>query len=495
MTKLIISITVFIITMGSIYFPQKADSLPGAKIRTSGTFICPTCTNSQEWYIDENHILYWEDKPYIPHAVTGFEPHLDTVEGGGKGTTRKKIDNFMNKGITDFIIMYNGQIENLRRNLAASAEINANNNWYDDTTDYITSRGGTYIFQYQPHTEPPEDVHIDTAYFEHDEVRSLIVAEFIRLRPLVSKEGLRALVLFGEINVMGILPPQDDGGFEDFSEILNYYAKEMKEKIGNVPLTLRIAYHYKFLPYLYSMSGEYIDGAHPEYSGSTPNDVEQLMSGSPYLRYFNSFKKTKVMWPNLEVWIGPHFPPYISEEVMWETFKIAASQGATGILLDIGAPVPEVWYKEGRERNVRWYGALKNPFADLVLKNAESKMFVKGRYAPTLDNVGFKFKDPKLTEDQVISIALSDEDVANLMRLYPCLSIHGSFFDDSSGVWEVAILVSEVEEEIGYTVDIDDQTGKIIRNTVNLERQAKALGYTHATEKDLKEHIDLHGCK
>jgi hypothetical protein len=122
-------------------------------------------------------------------------------------------------------------------------------------------------------------------------------------------------------------------------------------------------------------------------------------------------------------------------------------------------------------------------------------MFIKGKCTPTKENVGFKFIDPELNEYQDNSMALNGKDVANLLHSYPCLSIRESFFDDSSEVWEVAILVSGVEEEIGYTVDIDDKTGKIVRNTVNLERQVKALGYNQAAKNDLKEYIDIHGCK
>ncbi len=64
--------------------------------KTTGVYTCISCSKAHEWYIGEDHVLYWEGKPYIPHAMTGLESFLDG--------TKKKADKYISMGITDFII-------------------------------------------------------------------------------------------------------------------------------------------------------------------------------------------------------------------------------------------------------------------------------------------------------------------------------------------------------------------------------------------------------
>jgi hypothetical protein len=44
----------------------------GAPTRTSGVYTCASCQTGQSWTIDENHVLYWDGAPHIPHAINDF---------------------------------------------------------------------------------------------------------------------------------------------------------------------------------------------------------------------------------------------------------------------------------------------------------------------------------------------------------------------------------------------------------------------------------------
>jgi len=80
-------------------------------VRTTGTYTCPTCPEPQEWYIGEDHILYWEGEPYIPHFINDFLWNYETNEmdhllntGGSIEDLKKSIDEAFNRGIKDFTL-------------------------------------------------------------------------------------------------------------------------------------------------------------------------------------------------------------------------------------------------------------------------------------------------------------------------------------------------------------------------------------------------------
>lgn len=455
--------------------------------RTSGTYNCPTCSEPHKWYIDETHIMYWDGEPYIPHGLSGPRDYKNISK------TYEFIDNLAKKGVKDYMLWYEGDQDKLSK-IWTTEEYN---NWIDKTTNYIISKGGTYIFIIQPTYiwEPSAGTRRDTAFMNRSDIKERTIEEFKRFKPLIAKEGLRGLGYSSEINTMehtGILAPKSEDGFDDFKKMLNDYAKAMKDVFGDLPVIFRMDSHTNYISYLYAMNSDHIDGIIAEYNQFTPNDVKSEMSRSPYIKYFNSFKKTKFMWTNLQVnfettttWV-----PYVSYDVMWEHHKIAIENGATGNLLDMSN---YDWVLNNckcgsLDDTHKWYGEFKEKLKNYILEKAKTKEFLTGKYAPSKD-LEFKYKSPTMKSDKVISIIMKDKSVSDLLKKYPILTISADppVFDTSTGEWHLA-LSSKSGKEF-YAFIVDDKTGKIIRNSVTLEKEAEALRYTYTIKDELEAHI------
>lgn len=121
---------------------------PDVEVRTSGTYNCLTCTESQEWYTVENHLMYWDEEPYIPHALMD----LECYDGWEISEYYSIIDRRMKDGITEFTVQYRSDIE-LTSSGASPSNMNKRDIGVDKITDYIESKGGTYIFFYWPPTD------------------------------------------------------------------------------------------------------------------------------------------------------------------------------------------------------------------------------------------------------------------------------------------------------------------------------------------------------
>ena len=91
--------------------PNKGSALtPSDKLRiqkditkSSGGYTCPTCSSAQEWYIDENHVLYWQGNPYVPHAVNDFPYQLPFDEQPVEEIIAG-IDTLFMQGVSDFYV-------------------------------------------------------------------------------------------------------------------------------------------------------------------------------------------------------------------------------------------------------------------------------------------------------------------------------------------------------------------------------------------------------
>ena len=451
--------------------------------RTSGTYM------KHNWYIDENHVMYWDGKPYIHYGLSGPRDYKDITK------TYEFIDNLASKGIKDYMLWYEGDQE------SGQWTKEEYNNWIDKTTDYITKKGGTYIFILQPFYAVKADGVWDTAFMNRDDVKQDILNEFNRFKPLVTKEGLRGLGFSSEINtvvgVSAIKAPNQENDFDNFKEMLNFYAKSMKDTFGDLPVLFRMGEHQNYIPFLYAMTGDYIDGIIAEYNQFSPNDVKDQMTKSPYIEYFNSFDKTKFYWVNLQVnfettltWV-----PYVSYDVMWRHHKIAVDNGATGSSLDMSnydwvlnncqcGTLNDTW---------TWYGQFKNSFTNLILDKAKNNEFVTGNYSPK--KVSYTYKTPKMNSNQIISAIKSTDSFNKITNSYSCLQLLASeppIFEKSKGTWSTSLVHKGSGKEF-YCFEVDD-AGNIVRDCTKLEKEAISLGYTYTIKDELNKHIQDSGC-
>ncbi|HHL39864.1 MAG TPA: hypothetical protein ENJ37_05110 [Deltaproteobacteria bacterium] len=95
---------------------------PFRGVETSGEY------RGHRWFIDKDHMLWWDGRPYVPFGVNLF------------ARTRREVDIAMELGLREFAIWI-GDFPAAGYERRAAAMLRT----VDDLTSYITERGGTYV--------------------------------------------------------------------------------------------------------------------------------------------------------------------------------------------------------------------------------------------------------------------------------------------------------------------------------------------------------------
>jgi len=171
---------------------------------TSGTFLCATCTRAHTWRIADR-VLYWNEVPYVP--VAGFR------------NARVQLSD-VNIWI-DEELHGPRELEYLRQ--------------LDVATGEVSARGGTYVLLIgipQPANRAAESL------MGPAEV-ARITRKWATIAPYVSKEGLRALLLYNEINHEWRWAPQFRP--EEYGRALGDLARQAQAIFGVVPVLYKVA--------------------------------------------------------------------------------------------------------------------------------------------------------------------------------------------------------------------------------------------------------------
>lgn len=178
---------------------------------STGTYSCLGCVASHKWFIDNDHMMWWDNKPYIPY--TGFG-----------------VKNYVNNpfNITDFNIWIDSDANNPNKDPLL----------LDAYTSEITNSGGTYIVQLS--TSQPSGN--DASKLFDSSVRKQIVDSWKKYKNAISKDGLRAIVIWNEIDV-GLKWPKTHTSTE-YGLILADLAKEVKTVFGDIPVSFKITESY-----------------------------------------------------------------------------------------------------------------------------------------------------------------------------------------------------------------------------------------------------------
>lgn len=180
-----------------------------------------------KWHIDENHLMWWDGKPYVPFGGFGIKPGNEF----GLNTFNLWID------FDPFIEKPYYTRKQHRADIAQKL-------------DAITKAGGTCIVQFSmalPHIpEGPKpgmrwrepEGGIDGLRLADTEVRHAILKVWEYYAPAVRKECVRAIVLWNEINVWR-WPERMPA--EKYGQVLGEYAREVKRMVGDLPVCFKIA--------------------------------------------------------------------------------------------------------------------------------------------------------------------------------------------------------------------------------------------------------------
>lgn len=199
--------------------------VPDASAKTlplsSGEFL------GQQWHIDENHVLYWDGKRYIPFGGFGIEPGNKF----GLKTYNLWID------FDRFI----GHPEYTREQ---------HQQYIAERLQRIADSGGTCIVQFSmalPHLpegprpgmrweEPPGG--IDASRLADPQVKKTIFKVWAEYAPAVRNKCVRAVVLWNEIN--GWRWPEYISD-EKYTSLLREYVRQVKQLVGDLPVCFKIA--------------------------------------------------------------------------------------------------------------------------------------------------------------------------------------------------------------------------------------------------------------
>lgn len=176
---------------------------PGASL-TAGTFRCPACRRPQSWRVVDR-LLEWDGRPYVPLA--GFRLGLERLPGVTAANLWIDRDHRA-RGLTE--LEYFRQLDRITRE--------------------ITAAGGTYILL----VAYPGPADHDAARLMDSTEVARITRTWRQMAPFVSKDGLRALLLYNEINVEWRWSPRY--GPEDYGQALGALARQAQATFGEVPV-------------------------------------------------------------------------------------------------------------------------------------------------------------------------------------------------------------------------------------------------------------------
>ncbi len=315
---------------------------------SSGTYSCSSCKSSHSWYVDNKHMLWWDAKPYIPYGAFG------------------KFDINNTYGITDFNIWLDNDTGNK----------NNDPSYLDTQTTQMVNIGGTYIVQLLT----LEPINVDASKLADSATKKQIVDSWKKYKSAVSKEGLRGIVIWNEIDVNFKWPTYSA---DQYGKILADYAAEAKAIFGDVPVSFKTTDSFTYsgvssnvdavVAGAVNANGLGFDSYAPSCSASNFNSVKTVLSKI-------EAKQTKPTW----FWIAEfgvgsegraqqcgnywaNFPPFASKNDMRCYMQNMIDNGAKGFIY--AAPGPNYTNSCGDSfaSSYTWYGELKSEMIQRIL--------------------------------------------------------------------------------------------------------------------------------
>jgi len=375
-----------------------------------------------KWRIDENHLMWWDDKPYVPFGGFGIEPGNEF----GLNTFNLWID------FDPFIEKRDYTRAQHRRDVAAKL-------------DAITKAGGTCIVQFSmalPHIpEGPEPGMrwrepkggIDGSQLSDPRVKRAIIKVWEYYAPAVRKECVRAVVLWNEINVWR-WPERRSA--EQYGQLLGEYAREAKRLIGDLPVCFKTAETWNAAA---PIAGAAVaDGLGFDVWFREPEDDHARRQIRRAISMLESRQK-KTSWffiaeggrgiaeggtddePPVESY-WDRWPPFRSKEEARGILRAYALAGAKGFIYNGPTSKPGTTYRS----SYRWLGVLQSEIVDLVVDTKR----------PLLE------QPPGITSERAIHAARADERVQGLLKEFGDIRAEAEFSEQWK-VWLVHFFVGD----------------------------------------------------
>ena len=429
----------------------------------------------QDWYIDRDHILWWNKKQYIPFGLNEIKLKKEIKQ------ILKDIDLMIESGITDiYAIGYNPDIPVGKRH--------EYDNKLKTIIDYLEKKKINYIFYYTPAfiiNELKGDR--TTRFLLNTKVINAVTEDIRRFAPIISKPGLRAVLFMEEINGNEGIEDNNENLYRDLPLLLNIYGEKIKKEIGNIPVIINIASDLNFLPFIWGLQTGAIDGIIVQIHGAVPKDVEFKANRtlSVFLSALNALPKTKLLWGYSQAMIMEDFVLFRSPTLMREHFLSLSKHGITGILMDqvssfgfikLGLPEDS---EELRQLNVKWFGENKEYVVNDILMRAQRHEFSSTEKHAVADLSGER---PQMSQSQVLQVAKKHFITQKQFVKNKDLQIHNPFFKQEERYWTVGL--GDREDYIWF-VKIDDSSGKIIFDGMNLLEETRSYNYPTPSDEEI----------
>jgi len=398
---------------------------------TSGEYM------EHEWHIDENHLMWWDDKPYVPFGGFGIEPGNDF----GLNTYNLWID------FDPFIEKSDYTLEQHRRDIAK--KLNA-----------ITKAGGTCIVQFSmalPHMpEGPKpgmrwrepEGGIDGSRLADPRVKRQIIKVWEYYAPAVRKECVRGIVLWNEINVWR-WPERKSA--EEYGKLLGEYAREVKRMVGDLPVCFKIAGTWNAEAVIAGAAAA--DGLGFDVWFKGPEDVGARREIERALWVLQSRQK-KTTWffiaeggrgiaeggtddaPAVkDYW--DRWPPFRSKDEARGILRAYALAGAKGFIYNGPSSGPSSNYRN----SYRWLGELQPEIVNLMVDTKGTP----------------RKKWQRMTAEQAISAAGTDGRVQEFLKDFDRVRAEAEF-SEQWRVWMVSFFAGD--RRVGFASVSED--GKVL---------------------------------
>ncbi len=312
-----------------------------------------------KWYIDEEHLMWWDGKPYVPFGGFGINPGNDF----GLNTYNLWID------FDSFIGQPEYTREQHQRDIAQRLK-------------QIGDSGGTCIVQFDmayPHIpegpragmqwKEPEG-GIDASRLADPKVKQAIFRVWAEYAPSVRNECVRAIVLWNEINVWRW---PERMTVEQYAKLLGEYVREAKRLVGDIPVCFKAAGTWRAEAVI--AGAAVADGLGFDVWFSQPDDEIAVREIQKARRMLQS-RQVKTTWFFVAEggrWIGDdrpvgdyweRWPPFRSRQEAAGILVAYARAGAKGFIYNGPSSDPNSKY----HNSYRWLGDLTPEITRLMVE-------------------------------------------------------------------------------------------------------------------------------
>lgn len=358
-SKIIVFIIALLVVFGSVEWYLNKSRTVSKEVKqnkyiVSGTYSCPSCKKSYAWNITDNHLMYWDGKPYIPVGTADFD-----FERLPKEITE------INLTIDADKLETMGEAQYLKE--------------VDSKTNKYISAGKTYILI----INYPFPKNNAQWLFDENEVAKM-TSKWKEYAPLVRKDGLRAISLFNEINTEWSWPDTNYTK-EEYGIIMGKLAKQAQQIFGEVPIFYKTAATGGAFKNVYegafNANGIGFDFYANECQSSGFDTIHnnQLTTFKNYVS--SSKKQLGLLWiaetgkrsglPEEQLVGQPleaGYSPYKSKEELLCFFDHLVEVGATGFVTGMG------YVPSGNKKEVyKWYAEAKPYIQQSILQKAGEK--------------------------------------------------------------------------------------------------------------------------